>query len=324
MDGGRSRRRHRIGRTAALVSSWRSRWPAAQARARVSGPHPGRLRRPSVPSRRRALRSRRRRPQHRLRPVRPRRRRPRPARRPRPPSAAAGPPGGPGLRPRHGAGEASDRLLRLRAAHVAGVRARRNDRPRRSQRLEDDASLDRRQLDRSHPPTATVGGPGSGCLADRPGPALVGPMRDVTEVTATDCPFGSHLEGYVIVTGHFDDPVATKCKSVAFSPELDQGRPSRRWSLGAGPSRARRRAERRASVAVRRVVEDRLGLGRPVGGQADGQVRVGQGQDGSPPAARRSRRCRWPRSRPGCRGASGRSTGASRGRRGAGSGSARR
>lgn len=45
----------------------------------------------------------------------------------------------------------------------------------------------------------------------------------ITEVTATDCPFGSHLEGYVTVTGHFDDPVATKCKSVAFSPELDPG-----------------------------------------------------------------------------------------------------
>lgn len=45
----------------------------------------------------------------------------------------------------------------------------------------------------------------------------------ITEVTATDCPFGAHLEGYVTVTGHFDDPVATKCKSVAFSPELDPG-----------------------------------------------------------------------------------------------------
>jgi hypothetical protein len=45
----------------------------------------------------------------------------------------------------------------------------------------------------------------------------------ITAVEAKECPFGAHLDDYVTITGHFDDPVATTCKSVAFSPELDPG-----------------------------------------------------------------------------------------------------
>ena len=38
----------------------------------------------------------------------------------------------------------------------------------------------------------------------------------ITAVRDAGCPFGSHLDGYLTLTGHFDDPAATQCRSRAF------------------------------------------------------------------------------------------------------------
>ena len=56
------------------------------------------------------------------------------------------------------------------------------------------------------------------------------------------CPFGPHLDGYVVVTGHFDDPAARTCKSA-------------RWAAGQdpGPSKANMVARCRARFVVTKV-----------------------------------------------------------------------
>jgi len=45
----------------------------------------------------------------------------------------------------------------------------------------------------------------------------------ITDEGAPACPFGPHLEGYVVVTGHFDDPVAATCKSAPWESGQDPG-----------------------------------------------------------------------------------------------------
>lgn len=61
----------------------------------------------------------------------------------------------------------------------------------------------------------------------------------ITDEGAPACPFGPHLDGYVVVTGHFDDPAAATCKSAP-------------WESGQepGPSKAKMVARCRARFVV--------------------------------------------------------------------------
>ena len=77
-------------------------------------------------------------------------------------------------------------------------------------------------------------------LVARVAPALG--RCSITDAAAKACPFGPHLDGYVTVTGHFNDAAATTCKSVAFAPELDPG-----------PSKSQMVARCRAQFVVTRI-----------------------------------------------------------------------
>lgn len=46
---------------------------------------------------------------------------------------------------------------------------------------------------------------------------------DITYVQSPRCPFGAHLDGYLTVTGHFDEPVAATCRSRPFQAGGDPG-----------------------------------------------------------------------------------------------------
>ncbi len=64
----------------------------------------------------------------------------------------------------------------------------------------------------------------------------------ITDEGAPACPFGPHLDGYVVVTGHFDDPAAATCKSTAWESGQDPG-----------PSKAKMVARCRARFVVTRI-----------------------------------------------------------------------
>lgn len=65
----------------------------------------------------------------------------------------------------------------------------------------------------------------------------------ITDEAAPTCPFGPHLDGYVMVTGHFDDPAAATCKSAPWESGQDPG----------GPSKAKMVARCRARFVVTAV-----------------------------------------------------------------------
>ncbi len=64
----------------------------------------------------------------------------------------------------------------------------------------------------------------------------------ITDEGAPACPFGQHLDGYVAVTGHFDDPAAATCKSAPWESGQDPG-----------PSKAKMVARCRARFVVTRI-----------------------------------------------------------------------
>ncbi len=64
----------------------------------------------------------------------------------------------------------------------------------------------------------------------------------ITDEGDPACPFGPHLDGYVVVTGHFEDPAATTCKSAPWAAGQDPG-----------PSKAKMVARCRARFVVTKV-----------------------------------------------------------------------
>jgi hypothetical protein len=52
----------------------------------------------------------------------------------------------------------------------------------------------------------------------------------ITDIRASNCPFGAHLAGHVTITGHFDDPVARTCQSRPFDAGGDPG-PSKKQMI---------------------------------------------------------------------------------------------